>query len=100
MMRTEDMIHDEVIRKYRKDKEVLLCVFSPPGKTYMCGDESCWIGQLVVPPHPEGEEDDGRQAYDRNQGVQQSAEELGLLGEWVGGGCEERGREDELFIFL
>ena len=55
-------------------------------KTYMCGDERGWVGQLVMPPHPEGEEDDGGQAHDGNQGVEQSAEELGLLGIWVGGG--------------
>lgn len=60
----------------------------------MCGDEGSWVGQFVMPPHPEGEEDDGGQAYDGNQGVKQSAEELGLLGKWVGGGCGERKRED------
>lgn len=60
----------------------------------MRGDEGGWVGQFVMPPHPEGEEDDGGQAYDGNQGVKQSAEELGLLGKWVGGGCGERKRED------
>lgn len=59
-------------------------------KTYMCGDEGSRVGQFVMPPHPEGEEDDGGQAYDGNQGVKQGAEELGLLGEWVGGGCGRR----------
>lgn len=58
--------------------------------TYMCGDEGSGVGQFVVSPHPEREEDDGDQAYDGDQGVEQSAEELGLLGKWVGGGCAER----------
>lgn len=56
----------------------------------MCGDEGGGVGQFVMPPHPEREEDHGGQAYDGNQGVQQSAEQLGLLGKWVGGGCGER----------
>ncbi len=43
--------------------------FSHPGKTYMCGDEGSWVGQFVMSPHPEREEDDGGQAYDGNQGV-------------------------------
>lgn len=60
------------------------------GETYMCGDEGGRVGQFMVPPHPEGEEDDGGQAYDGNQGVKQGAEELGLLGKWVGGGCGEK----------
>lgn len=48
----------------------------------------------MVPPHPEGEEDDGGQAYDGDQGVEEGAEELGLRGKWVGGGCGgERERE-------
>lgn len=67
---------------------------SRPGKTYMCGDEGCWIRQLVVSPHPEREEDDGGQADYGNQGVKQRAEELWLLGKRVGGGCEKRKRED------
>lgn len=58
----------------------------------MCGDEGSWVRQFVVPPHPEGEEDDSGQAYDGNQGVKQGAEELGLLGVRVGGGCEGRNR--------
>ncbi len=58
----------------------------------MCGDEGSRVGQLVVSPHPEREEDDGGQAYDGNQGVKQSAEELGLLGKRVGGGCVVRER--------
>lgn len=56
----------------------------------MCGDEGSWVGQFVMSPHPEREEDDSSQANDGNQGVKESAEELGLLGEWVGGGCGER----------
>lgn len=67
--------------------------FHPAGETYMCGDEGSWIGQFVMSPHPEREEDNGGQAYDGNQRVKQSAEELGLLGKWVGGGCVERNRE-------
>lgn len=61
--------------------------------TYMCGDQGSRIGQLVMPPHPEREEDDSHQAYDGNQRVEQSAEELGLLGKWVGGGCAKKERE-------
>lgn len=53
----------------------------------MCGDEGGRVGQFVVPPHPEGEEDDGDQADDGNQRVEQGAEELRLLGKRVGGGC-------------
>ena len=56
----------------------------------MCGDEGSWVGQFVMSPHPEREEDNGSQAYDGNQGVEERAEELGLLGKWVGGGCGER----------
>lgn len=41
----------------------------------------------MVSPHPEGEEDDGDQAYDGNQRVQQGVEELRLLRKRVGGGC-------------
>lgn len=47
----------------------------------------------MVSPHPEGEENDGGQAYDGHQGVKQSAEELGLLGKRVGSGCGERNEE-------
>lgn len=53
----------------------------------MGGDQGGWVGQFVVPPHPEGEEDDGGEAHDGNQRVQHGAEELRLLGEGVGGGC-------------
>lgn len=60
----------------------------------MRGDECSWVSQFVVSPHPEREEDDGGQAYDGNQGVKQSAEELGLRGKWVGSGCRERNSED------
>lgn len=42
--------------------------------THMCGDEGSRVGQLVVSPHPEGEEDHGYQAYDGHQRVEQSAE--------------------------
>lgn len=59
----------------------------------MCGDKCSGVSQFVVSPHPEREENDGSQAYDGNQGVKQSAEELGLLGKWVGSGCGERNRE-------
>lgn len=58
--------------------------------THVCGDEGSWVGQLVVSPHPEGEDDHGHQAYDGHQRVEQSAEELGLLGKRVGGGCRGR----------
>lgn len=53
----------------------------------MCGDEGRWVGQFMMSPHPEGEEDHGGQAYDGDQGVEQGAEELGLLGKGVGGCC-------------
>ena len=53
--------------------------FKSFSETYMCGDEGGGVGQFVMPPHPEREEDHGGQAYDGNQGVQQSAEQLGLL---------------------
>lgn len=53
----------------------------------MRGDEGGGVGQLVMPPHPEREEDDGGQADDGNQGVEQRAEKLRLLGKRVGGGC-------------
>lgn len=56
----------------------------------MCGDEGSRVGQLVVPPHPEGEEDDAGQADDGNQGVQQRAEQRRLRGERVGCGCRDR----------
>lgn len=59
------------------------------GYTYMCGDKGGRVGQLVVPPHPEREEDDGSQTHDGDQGVEESAEELGLLGKWVGGGYRD-----------
>lgn len=39
-----------------------------------------------MPPHPEGEEDDGGQAHDGHQRVEQGAEEVRLLGERVGRG--------------
>lgn len=39
-------------------------------KTYMCGDEGSWVGQFVVSPHPEREEDNSNQTNDRNQRVQ------------------------------
>lgn len=63
----------------------------------MCGDEGCRVGQFVVPPHPEREEDHSHQSDDGNQGVQQGAEELGLLGKWVRGGCvmEREGETNE-----
>lgn len=77
----------------KHEKELRLGLLTPPSAgTYMCGDEGRRVGQLVMPPHPEGEEDDGGQAYDGNQGVEQGAEELGLLGERVGSGCEVRER--------
>lgn len=44
----------------------------------MCGDEGSRVGQFVVPPHPERQEDDGGQTDDGNQGVEESVEELGL----------------------
>lgn len=76
---------------HRSAQEVLL---SNLGGTYMCGDQGGRVRQFVMPPHPEGEEDDGGQADDGNQGVEQSAEELGLLGKGVGGGCGgRRGRK-------
>lgn len=53
----------------------------------MCGDQGRRVRQFMMPPHPQGEENHGDQADDGNQGVQQGAEELGLLGKWVGGGC-------------
>lgn len=59
--------------------------------TYMCGDEGCRVRQFVMSPHPEREENHSNQSDDGNQGVQQSAEELGLLGKWVGGGCRMEG---------
>lgn len=63
-------------------------------QTYMCGDKGCRVRQFVMSPHPEREENHSNQSDDGNQGVQQSAEELGLLGKWVGGGCMmEGGRE-------
>lgn len=40
-----------------------------------------------MPPHPEGEENHSDQADDGNQRVEQSAEELRLLGKWVGSSC-------------
>lgn len=52
----------------------------------MCGDQGGRVGQLVMPPHPEGEEDDGGQAHDGHQRVEQGAEEVRLLGERVGRG--------------
>lgn len=64
----------------------------------MCGDEGRRVRQFVMSPHPEREENHSNQSDDGDQGVEQSAEELGLLGKWVGGGCMmegERERERE-----
>lgn len=62
----------------------------------MCGNEGRRVRQLVMPPHPEREENQSDQDDDGNQRVQQSAEQLGLRGKRVGGGCVTERERDEL----
>lgn len=66
------------------DKCVCVCVYR---EDYLGGDEHGWIRQLVVVVHPEREEQNGSNAHDRHQGVEQRVEQLRLRRQRVRRGC-------------